>query len=85
MTFRPGPDRFVIRRADPEQMSAIGIFVPDTAQEQPMKGAVVAIGAGACSEDGASHPLEVEVGDQLLSRQMVPGRDQARRRRTDRH
>jgi chaperonin GroES len=66
MTFRPLQDRVVVRRVDPEQKTAGGIFIPDTAQEKPMEGTVVAVGPGARSEDGRLHPLDVEVGDRVL-------------------
>jgi chaperonin GroES len=66
MTFRPLQDRVVVRRADPEQKTEGGIFIPDTAQEKPMEGTVVAVGPGARSEDGKVHPLDVEVGDRVL-------------------
>jgi chaperonin GroES len=66
MTFRPLQDRVVVRRVDPEQKTAGGIFIPDTAQEKPMEGTVVEIGPGARAEDGRVHPLDVEVGDRVL-------------------
>jgi chaperonin GroES len=66
MTFRPLQDRVVVRRIDAEQKTAGGIFIPDTAQEKPMEGTVVAVGPGARSEDGKIHPLDVELGDRVL-------------------
>jgi chaperonin GroES len=66
MTFRPLQDRVVVRRVDPEQKTAGGIFIPDTAQEKPMEGTVVAVGPGARSEDGKLCPLDVAVGDGVL-------------------
>jgi chaperonin GroES len=66
MTFRPLQDRVVVRRVDPEHKTAGGIFIPDTAQEKPMEGTVVAVGPGARLEGGKVHPLDVEVGDRVL-------------------
>ncbi len=66
MTFRPLQDRVVVRRVDAEQKTAGGIFIPDTAQEKPMEGTVVAVGPGARSDDGKIHPLDVKVGDRVL-------------------
>ncbi|HEV2100867.1 MAG TPA: co-chaperone GroES [Stellaceae bacterium] len=66
MTFRPLQDRVVVRRVDPEQKTSGGIFIPDTAQEKPLEGIVVAVGPGARSENGKIHPLDVEVGDHVL-------------------
>jgi chaperonin GroES len=56
----------VIRRVAAEEKTVGGIFIPDTAQEKPVEGEVVAAGPGARSEDGKIHPLDVEVGDRVL-------------------
>jgi chaperonin GroES len=59
MKFRPLHDRLVIRRVEQEA-------IPDTAQEQPMEGEVVAVGRVARGDDGKVHPLEVKAGDRVL-------------------
>ena len=66
MKFRPLHDRVVIRRVDAEGKTAGGIFIPDTAQEKPMEGEIVAVGPGARGEDGTLHPLDVKKGDRIL-------------------
>jgi chaperonin GroES len=66
MKFRPLHDRVVIRRLDAEQKSAGGIIIPDTAQEKPMEGEIVAAGPGARNEAGQLVPLEVKDGDRIL-------------------
>jgi chaperonin GroES len=66
MKFRPLHDRLVIRRLDAEEKSAGGIIIPDTAQEKPMEGEVVAVGPGARNEDGEIVALEVKTGDRIL-------------------
>ena len=66
MKFRPLHDRVVIRRLDAEQKSAGGIIIPDTAQEKPMEGEVIAAGPGARNEAGQIVPLEVKAGDRIL-------------------
>jgi chaperonin GroES len=66
MTLRPLQDLVVIRRVAAEEKTVGGIFIPDTAQEKPVEGEVVAAGPGARSEDGKIHPLDVEVGDRVL-------------------
>ena len=50
MKFRPLHDRVVIRRLNAEEKTAGGIIIPDTAQEKPMEGEVVAMGPGARNE-----------------------------------
>ena len=66
MKFRPLHDRVVIRRVDPEGKTAGGIIIPDTAQEKPMEGEIVAVGPGARDDKGTVVPLEVKPGDRIL-------------------
>src|SRR3989442_12294540 len=66
MKLRPLQDRVLIRRVEPEATTAGGIFIPDTAQEKPMEGEVVAVGSGARDGDGKVHPLDVKTGDRVL-------------------
>ena len=66
MKFRPLHDRVMIRRIDPAAKTTGGIIIPDTAQEKPMEGEVVAAGPGARNEKGALVPLSVKAGDHIL-------------------
>lgn len=66
MTLRPLQDRVLIRRAEPEATSAGGIFIPDTAQEKPVEGEVVAVGPGARNKDGTLQLMDVKPGDRVL-------------------
>ena len=66
MKFRPLHDRVVVRRLDAEEKSAGGIIIPDTAQEKPMEGEIVAVGPGARNDEGQIVALEVKGGDRIL-------------------
>ena len=66
MKFRPLHDRVVVRRLEAEEKTAGGIIIPDTAQEKPMEGEIVAAGPGACDETGKLVPLDVKAGDRIL-------------------
>ena len=66
MKFRPLHDRVVVRRLTAEEKTAGGIIIPDTAQEKPMEGEIVAAGPGARNEAGQLVPLEVKAGDRIL-------------------
>jgi chaperonin GroES len=66
MKFRPLHDRVVIRRVEADEKSAGGIIIPDTAQEKPMQGEVVAVGPGARDEKGARIVLDVKAGERVL-------------------
>ena len=66
MKFRPLHDRVLVRRLEQEARSAGGIIIPDTAQEKPMEGEIVATGNGTRTEDGKTIPLDVKAGDRIL-------------------
>jgi chaperonin GroES len=66
MKFRPLHDRIVVRRIEPEERTAGGIIIPDTAKEKPQQGEVIAVGPGARDESGKIQPLDVKAGDRVL-------------------
>ena len=67
VTFKPLGNRIVVEPMEEDsQMSAGGIYIPDTAKEKPQEGKVVAIGGGAKTEDGKIIPMDVKVGDKVL-------------------
>jgi chaperonin GroES len=66
MAFRPLHDRVLVRRIEAEEKTAGGIIIPDTAQEKPSEGEIVAVGTGTRSEDGKVTPLDVKAGDRVL-------------------
>jgi len=66
MKFKPLHDRVVVRRVESEQKSAGGIIIPDTAQEKPMEGEVVAVGPGSRGEDGKLQPMGVKPRERIL-------------------
>ena len=65
-TVKPLGDRIFIKVSASEEKTAGGIIIPDTAQEKPQEGKVVAIGGGARTEDGKIIPMDVKVGDKVL-------------------
>ncbi|MDP3705928.1 MAG: co-chaperone GroES [Legionellaceae bacterium] len=66
MKIRPLHDRVVVRRLEDERTTAGGIVIPDSAAEKPMRGEIVAIGAGKTLENGDVRALAVKVGDVIL-------------------
>ena len=66
MKFRPLHDRVLVQRMEPEDKTAGGIIIPDTAKEKPMEGKVIAVGSGARDETGKVQPLDVKAGDAVL-------------------
>ena len=65
-SFRPLHDRVLVKRVKEEEKTRGGIIIPDTAQEKPQEGEIVAVGPGARDEDGERIALDVKVGDRIL-------------------
>ena len=61
MNIKPLADRVLVEPAAAETTTSSGIIIPDTAQEKPQKGTIVAIGSGKIDE-----PMTVKVGDTVL-------------------
>jgi chaperonin GroES len=66
MNMRPLEDRVVIKRMEEERTTAGGIVIPDSATEKPIRGEVVAIGAGKRLDNGEVRAVAVKVGDNVL-------------------
>ncbi len=66
MAIRPLHDRVLVEPLTAEEKTSGGIIIPDTAQEKPQEGKIVAVGKGARNEDGTSQPMDVEKGDKIL-------------------
>ncbi len=66
MNLTPLHDRVIVKPSAAEEKTAGGLIIPDTAQEKPQRGEIVAIGEGKVSEDGKKNPLTVKVGDTVL-------------------
>jgi chaperonin GroES len=65
-SFRPLHDRVVVKRVKEEEKTKGGIIIPETAQEKPQEGEVIAVGPGARDEDGERVEMDVKVGDKIL-------------------
>ena len=65
MKFKPLHDRVLIEVLDSSEKTAGGIIIPDSAQEKPQEGKVVAVGGGSKTEDGKIIPMDVKVGDKV--------------------
>lgn len=65
--LQPLEDRVAVRPADPEQTTASGLVIPDTAAEKPQQGEVVAVGPGKRADaTGELMPLDIEVGATIV-------------------
>ena len=66
MNLKPLHDRGLVERGSSEAKTKGGIIIPDTAQEKPMEGKVLAVGNGARNENGQVVALDVKKGDRIL-------------------
>jgi chaperonin GroES len=62
----PMADRIVVRPTKQEATTKSGIFLPDTVQQRPQEGEVVAIGPGRYLATGKRLDMEVQVGDKVI-------------------
>jgi chaperonin GroES len=65
-SFRPLGDRVLVKRVKEEEKTRGGIIIPDTAQDKPQEGEVIAVGPGTRDEDGERIALDVAIGDRIL-------------------
>ena len=66
LKLRPLADRLVVEPTEQKEMTASGIYVPETAKEKPQEGKVIAAGPGRRDDDGKRIPMDVAVGDRVL-------------------
>ena len=66
MKLNPLDDRVVVQTMDSEETTAGGIVLPDSAQEKPQRGSVVAVGPGRLLDSGERCAVSVQVGDEVL-------------------
>lgn len=63
--FKPLGSRILVKRAE-AALSKGGILLPDSAQEKPKQGEVLAVGPGKPGKDGSIKPMELKMGDRVL-------------------
>jgi len=66
LSIKPLSDRVVVEAAPAEEVSSGGIILPDTAQEKPQQGTVVAVGPGKSSDSGTIVEMTVKTNDKVL-------------------
>jgi chaperonin GroES len=66
MSIRPLGDRVLVKRVEAEEKTAGGILLPDSAQEKPKEGKVIALGEGKQLEDGTRTTFSVKKNDRVL-------------------
>ena len=66
VNLKPLEDRVVVQSSEAETQTASGLVIPDTAQEKPQQGTVVAVGPGRISDQGERIALDIKEGDTVV-------------------
>lgn len=66
INIRPLDDRVVVKPVEADEKTAGGIVLPDSAQEKPQRGQVVAVGPGRLLDNGQRGDMSVAVGDEVI-------------------
>ena len=66
LKLRPIGDRVIVQRLGSVEKTKSGLYLPDSAQEKPQEGKVIAVGTGRTLKDGKTLPLSVKAGDRIL-------------------
>jgi chaperonin GroES len=66
ISLKPLGNRVVVEPLEQEEVTAGGIYVPETAKEKPQQGTVLSVGPGERDEDGKYIPMDVKAGDKVL-------------------
>ena len=66
INLRPLDDRVVVEPVEAEEVTSGGIVLPDTAQEKPQRGTVLAVGPGKLLDSGERGELSVGIGDEVI-------------------
>ena len=67
MNVKPLGDKLIVKRADPQQMTESGIYLPESAKDKPREGEIIATGKGILNrESGEYIPFSVKAGDKVI-------------------
>jgi len=66
INLRPLDDRVVVEPLEAEEKTAGGLYLPDSAQEKPQRGTVIAVGVGKLLDNGTRSEISVAVGDEVI-------------------
>ena len=66
LKLRPLGDKVIVKRLEAEEKTAGGIVLPDSAQEKPKRGVILAVGSGRLLDDGSRSEMQVKRDDEVL-------------------
>ena len=72
IALQPLGDKVVVQREESESKTAGGIYIPDTAKDNPTRGTNIADGTGKLLDDGSRGEMQVKKGDRVLFTSYAP-------------
>ena len=72
VSLQPLGDKVVVEREESLDVTTGGIVLPDSAQDKPSRGTIIAVGTGALLDDGTRGELQVKKGDRILFTSYAP-------------
>ena len=66
LKLKPIGDRVIVQRLGSAEKTKSGLYLPDSAQEKPQEGKVIAVGSGKMLKNGKTVPLAVKAGDRII-------------------
>jgi chaperonin GroES len=66
MSLKPLYDKVLVKPIEDTEQKVGSIYIPDTAQDKPQQGEIIAAGPGKLTEDGKNIPMTVKVGDKVF-------------------
>jgi chaperonin GroES len=66
LKLKPIGDRVIVQRLGSAEKTRSGLYLPDTAQEKPQEGKVIAVGSGRTLKNGKVVPLAVKTGERII-------------------
>ena len=66
LKLRPIGDRVIAQRIGSVEKTKSGLYLPDSAQEKPQEGKVIAVGSGRTLKNGKVVPLAVKPGERII-------------------
>ena len=66
LNLKPLADRVIVEPLEKDEVTASGIYLPETAKEKPQEGRILAVGPGRMDDDGKRTAMDVAAGDKIV-------------------
>lgn len=72
MNIKPLSNHIFVEAFSEEKTTKGGIFIPESTEEKPVMGKIIAVGPGKTNDEGKLIPLTVKIGDKVLFTKYTP-------------